>query len=353
MYIWYNSEKNMNQSKLYRLIVDPEYRIWRHALLIFTLAIITFNQIFIAYQDCASLLGYQIYFICLASFVTYIMATYINYFLLIPKLLMKEKYIRYIVFLLIVVFFLLFVNIFMEYEIRTFLELPHRIKSYTNPLILVDSLSSSMITIICFWSMSAISLFRRLSKKNEDIVKLEHEFLQSQINKLKGQASPAFLSKALQKASNSAESDAQRASKILMQLGQLLRYQLYDCDREKVLLSSEINFMEGFLKLRELVSDCDFVYSIETTGKVNNILISPLLLIVFVQSILEKDEVTHLAISISIIDNKVIFDCDFTDNYVLKDNDVWEVKERLNALYPNLYKLDIESGKVQLQLSIK
>lgn len=341
----------MNKSKLYRLIVDPKYRIWRHTLLVITLGIITFNQTFINYQDCTSLLGNKIYLIGLASFITYVIATYINYFLLIPKLLLKEKYIRYIVLLLILVLLLLFVNIFIEYELRIFLELPHRIKSYGNPLILVDSLSSSMITIICFGSMAVVTLLRQWSDKNKQISKLKYEFFQSEINKLKGKIAPTFLSEALQKASELTKSDPQRASKILMQLGQLLRYQLYDCNREKVLLSSEINFIEGFLKLRELVSD--FVYSIETTGKANNILISPLLLIILVQSILEKNEITHLAILISIIDNKVIFDCDFTDGCILTNNDVWEVKERLNALYPNLYKLDIESGKVQLQLSIK
>lgn len=343
----------MNQSKLYRLIIDPQYRIWRHILLIITLAIITFNQIFIAYQDCASLLGYQIYSICLVSFVTYIMATYINYFLLIPKLLLKEKYIGYIVFLLILVFFLLFVNIFMEYKVRTFLELPHRIKSYTNPLILVDSLSSSMITLICFWSMSAISLFRRWSKKNEDIVKLEHEFLQSEIHKLKGQISPIFLSKALQKSSKLAKSDPQRASKILMQLGQLLRYQLYDCGREKVLLNSEITFITNFLKLEELIADKPFIYSVDIEGYSRNILVSPLLLIVLVQAILTNEEIRSLDIVIDNRDQKILFACNFQESYTLLDDDMIEVKESLNALYPSLYKLDIESGKVQLQLSLK
>lgn len=353
MYIWYNSDNDMNQSKLYGLIVDPKYRIWRHALLIFTLGIITFNQIFIAYQDCTSLLGNKIYPICLISFITYVIATYINYLLLIPKLLLRGKYIKYILFLIVLVFFLLLANIFMEYVTRVFLELPHRIRSYTNPLILIDSLSSSMITIICFGSMAIIILLRKWSEKNEQISKLEYESFQSEINKLKGQISPIFLSTALQKASALAKSDPQRASKILMQLSQLLRYQLYDCNREKVLLGSEINFVSNFLKLRELADDQHFYYSIDINGSTNNILVSPLLLIVLIQFVLEKEGVTCLAVIININDDSILFDCNFTRNYTLTDSDIREVKERLNILYPNLYKLNIESGRVELQLRIK
>lgn len=343
----------MNQSKLYSLIIDPEYRIWRHTLLILTLGIITFNQIFIAYQDCASILGNKLYLVCLGSFIAYVIATYINYLFLIPKLLLKEKYIKYITLLMLLVFFLLLVNIFMEYAIRTFLELPHRIKSYTNPLILVDSLSSSMITLICFWSMSVVTLIRKWAKKNEQISKLEYEFLQSEINKLKGQVSPVFLSKALQKASELAKSDPQRASKILMQLGQLLRYQLYDCDRKKVLLSSEISFITNFLKLKELIDDQQFKYSVEIRGNGRNILVFPLLLIVLVQAILTNEKIKNLGIVIRYEDQKISFVCNFEESYALTANDIAETKQRLEALYPNLYILSIESGKVELQLNVE
>ena len=342
----------MTESKLYRLIVAPQYRIWRHALFILTLGIITFNQVFIAYQDCTSLLGYQIYFICLASLATYIVAIYINYFLLIPKLLLKERYIRYVVFLLILVFLLLIVNILMEYEIRTFLELPHRIKSYTNPLILIDSLSSSMITIICFGSMSAITLLRKRNDKSKHINELEYNFLQSEINKLKGQISPSFLSVALLKSANLTKSDPQRASDILMQVGQLLRYQLYDCEREKVLLSSEINFISNFLRTRKLVTENHCDYAIEKEGNTNNILITPLLLIFLVQYISMNNKVFSFKLNIKVLTESVFFEYLFNEDCIIADKTICEMKHKLELLYPDLYMLNNERGKIQLQLNI-
>lgn len=200
----------MDTNRLYQLIVSPQYRIWRHLSLILALGIITFNQTFISYQDCNVLLGDKVYLPCFLSFSTYIVAIYINYFIFIRKLLLKERYIKYISCLVVLVFFLLFANIFLEYIIRTYLDLPHRIKSYLNPLILLDSLASLIITIICFGSMSAITLFRKWSDKNKYVSELEYSFFLSEINKLKGQISPSFLSLALKKSSNLTKSDPQR-----------------------------------------------------------------------------------------------------------------------------------------------
>lgn len=341
------------QSKFYPLIVDSKYRIWRHLLFILTLAIITFNQVFISYQDCMPQLGNRLYIICLVSFSTYLVSTYLNYFLLIPRLLLKENYMTYILYLLLIVFILLYSGIILEYTVRTYLGLPHRIQSYTNPLIFLDSLSNSMITVICFWSMSALTLFRQWKHTNDHIITLEYQFLESEVNKLKGQVSPIFLSKALKKASSLTNQDAKKVAEILMQIGKILRYQLYDCDQEKVFLNSEITFIKNFLILNDLISDQHFEYQIEVSGNTSNILIPPLLLIVLPQHILNNNTVTALNISIETVNNKLEFNCYYSEDFTISNEDKIEVVNKLNKLYPDLYNLTTQSGKVELQLDLK
>lgn len=337
-------------SQFYRILIESNYRPWRHLFFIIVLGIITFNQVFLIYQDDSIYLRNKIYWICMASFSTYLLATYVNYFVLIPRFLVNENYFSYILLLVVSVFMLLFTNVFFEYKIRTFLGLPHRVESYLNSLVFVDNLSSSAITIICFWSMSAVQLFRTWNQKKEQVLSLETQFLESEVNKLKGQVSYTFLSKALQKTSALVSTDPKLSSTILMQLGQLLRYQLYDCDREKVFLQSEIQFIANFLNLYRLISDHHFDYSLVVKGPNNQLLITPLLLIVVVQTVVEKQSISHLKIEIKTNDQTLNFDCAFAAKYNLNDNDLVDVKNKFNTLHSYGYKLESQAGKLQVKL---
>lgn len=337
-------------SQFYRILIESNYRPWRHLFFIIVLGIITFNQVFLIYQDDSIYLRNKIYWICMASFLTYLLATYVNYFVLIPRFLANEKYLTYILLLVASVFMLLFTNVYFEYKIRTFLGLPHRIQSYLNSLVFVDNLSSSAITIICFWSMSAVELFRTWNQKKEQILSLETQFLESEVNKLKGQVSSTFLSKALQKASALVSTDPKLSSTILMQLGQLLRYQLYDCDREKVFLQSEVQFISNFLNLYRLISDRYFDYSLVIKGQTNQLLITPLLLIVVVQTLVEKQTISHLQIEIETNDQILNFDCAFAAKYNLNDNDLADVKNKFDTLHSYGYQLKSQVGNLQVKL---
>lgn len=343
----------MSQNIPYHFLFNSNYRLWRHLTFIFTLVIITFNQTFIVYQDNLSSLGNTIFLICFLSFVTYLLTTYLNYFYLIPKFLLNENYTIYIVLLIVIVVALMGCTLVLEYAIRTILSLPHRITSYSNPIILIDSLSSSAMTIICLWSMSVIKLFRKWNKKNEDVMMLEQNFLETEVNKLKGQISPIFMSRALRKAALITASDPQKASQILMLLGHLLRYQLYDCNRSKVFLNSEIIFLKNLLQLKKIIEDSCFEYVLEVKGKTNNLLISPLLFIVLIQSILIANEIKSLSINLEISEKKIRFIVNYENTYRLPPEYKMEIADKLNMLYPDLYIFTMESGNISLQLDLK
>ena len=69
---------------------------------------------------------------------------------------------------------------------------------------------------------------------------LEKNKVQTELTRLREQIQPDFLSRMLNTANVLAKKDADKASTLLLQLSHLLRYQLYDSTREKVLLSAEI-----------------------------------------------------------------------------------------------------------------
>ncbi|MDR2039599.1 MAG: histidine kinase [Bacteroidales bacterium] len=343
----------MNQIKensfLPLFLFGSKYRIWRHLIFIFVGAIITFNQVFIAYQDSQSVLGNHIYLICFSSFTLYLIAMYFNYFYLTPRFLLKNKYITYIIVLCIIVFLLPTLSLAGEYWVRNALDLPHRITSYSNPLILVDNLSASVITAICFCGISIIMLFRKWLTGNQQVARLEGEHIRSELNKLKGQITPVFLSKTLRNASASTESDPQKTSGMLMQLGQLLRYQLYDAGREKILLKSEINFLTKFIEL-EQKNNPGIKYCIHTEGDINNTFVAPMLFISIVQCIITDN--TLLDLSFKLESRTLTFTCK-PDNKKPLNEDVFSlVRQRLELQYPDKYTWALNPEMVELKIDI-
>ncbi|MDR2948097.1 MAG: histidine kinase [Prevotella sp.] len=341
--------KVIEKYKVPLLLIDPKYRIWRYLIFIMIGAIITFNQVFIAYQDCSNVLGNRIYVICFSSFLQYLAAMCFNYYFLIPRYLLKGKFVSYSVILSLGVFLLPTLAVLQEGLVRNLLELPHRVTSYTNPLIMVDNLATFMNIVICFWGISALVLFRNWLVGNERVSQLEYEHLQSEVNKLKGQITPGFLSRTLTNTSALVKTDPKKTSDMLMQLGQLLRYQLYDCNRDKVFLKSEINFLNNFLKLEQLNRN-EFKYTIETEGDLNNVIISPLLLITLVQGMI--DDSTYLNLDFRLRDQYLLLRCQSATDKEIIEDEVVLIKKRLELLYQNKYTLLLNTGFVELQLDI-
>ena len=74
-----------------------------------------------------------------------------------------------------------------------------------------------------------------------------------------------------------------------MKLSQILRYQLYDCNRGKVLLNTEIKFLTNYLELEQLVSG-KFDFRMNASGEIGRTFVFPLLFIPFIQYTVNKSK---------------------------------------------------------------
>lgn len=92
------------------------------------------------------------------------------------------------------------------------------------------------------------------------------------------------------------KSEPEKAADMVLRLSQLLRYQLYDGARDKVLLNSEITFLNNYLALEKFYSD-SFDYRIVSETELTGVLIPPLLLVAIIQYALKEPgskQVVHL-----------------------------------------------------------
>lgn len=101
-----------------------------------------------------------------------------------------------------------------------------------------------------------------------------------------------------------------------------------------------------------MITDDPFDYHLEVKGNTNKAIISPLLVIVLLQSILVQAEVKQLDVVIEAVNKNIVFQCKFTDRITLADENRQDVMEKLDTLYPDLYALTVYGGSIELKLEV-
>ena len=184
---------------------------------------------------------------------------------------------------------------------------------------------------------------------------LEKRHIQSEVEQLKEQVSPHLLFGTLNHAGVLAIQRPSEASAMLLRLSQLLRYQLYDCNREQVLLSAEIKFLNSYLMLEQSRSDT-FSFTIRQDKETAYTLVAPLLFISFVQAavrkIYEQNSRTALELDFSTSTGSVTFSFSSTPAPLFIDINYSKINQRLNLLYPGRHSLRISDCRIILNMEL-
>lgn len=198
--------------------------------------------------------------------------------------------------------------------------------------------------------ISSVVLLRYWIIHSQQMDKFEQAKIKSELEHLKSQINPNFLFNTIDRANILSRKKPEQASEVLIKLGKLLRYQLYDSTREKVLLSSVVSFIRDFLHLEKMRRN-RFDYSVTEEGNIQNILIPPLLFIPFVEyaitAIPNNSVSTFLSVSFRIDENLLKFNCSYSpkDSTLITQNEISgleNVKRRLDLLYGSRYELAVK-----------
>jgi LytS/YehU family sensor histidine kinase len=202
-------------------------------------------------------------------------------YVLVPKVLFKNKYGQYFLFVLFAMTVSFIVFIFILLKIEAFhTEMRNEELNVRN--ILQGLLSFAFLFGTLTAASTAIKLFQCWIKDKLRILELEKNTMQSELELLKNQITPHFLLNTLNNTNVLINTEPEKASDVVMTLSDLLRYQLYESTRENVLLSSDIRFLKDFLDLEKIRRN-QFEYVITVNGN-SNILVPPLLFIPFVEN---------------------------------------------------------------------
>ena len=232
----------------------------------------------------------------------------------------------------------------------------HARGSYRFVAMLMDYISSFILTMLCTIGGTMTVLLKEWMTDHQRVSQMEKACMLSEMEQLKEQVSPELLFKTLHRSGELTLNEPDKASKMLMKLSQLLRYQLYDCNRQKVLLSGEIAFLTNYLTL-EQNSLTQFSYELTSEGEVQRMLIPPLLFIPFVQYVvkliheLRLSIPVYLKIHLKVEKNTVAFTCSCPDLDLSTDKGLERIRQRLDILYDHRYELSLTTKCIRLKLN--
>lgn len=187
------------------------------------------------------------------------------------------------------------------------------------------------------------------------------EKLEAETNFLKTQINPHFLFNTLNNIYSLTLSQSTDAAFITRQLKNLITYMLYDCTKDRVPLTGEIEFLKNYInleRLRNKQEQTDIQLTIK--GEPDNKQIAPLLLINFVENAFKhgvKAGINNAFVSISLLIMDNVLAMEIVNSKPEQTGDqqksvkedggigIQNVSRRLDILYPHKHKLRISESK--------
>ena len=181
---------------------------------------------------------------------------------------------------------------------------------------------------------------------------------------LKNQINPHFLFNTLNNISSLTQIDPDAAQDAIAQLSDLLRYAMYETNKNTVPIQGEVEFMRNYISLMEL--RCNDKTEVTTTFDVQqNMEIAPLLFISLIENAFKhgvsSSRPSKIDIRLLQNENELVFNCDNT-NYPKDDADrsgsgigLENTRRRLDLMYAGRYSWEqsLEDNIYHVQIRIK
>lgn len=214
-----------------------------------------------AFSDAIPSVGPSILLASLPMAGLMLMAAWVNYSLLIPRLFTRGKYLPYLVVCFILAMAIPLIGIAMECGVRHWLSLPDRIHNYLSPWILIDSLSTASLLMVVMVAMGVgriYTLWKQETSREQTIAKQYAKAIES-MNK----SIPATeVAKRLSQIKLLIDVNPVEADRSLRNLSETLRRDLYDLpkipsvdNQSKQIAPKLVEFISGkrFTLLRDLM----------------------------------------------------------------------------------------------------
>lgn len=231
-------------------------------------------------------------------------------------------------------------------------------------IIIWSSISAGLLSAIKVTLIAvALAIIKRWWLKQKEKEKVEKEKVLTELQLLKAQIHPAFLFSTLNNIIEHAGTASPKSAQMLIKLSDLLSYMLYECDEPEVELEKELNMVKDYMGLEKIRQGERLEMTVRINGDTNRMLITPLILLPFIDNSLsycndERLEQAWINLDISIVDNnlflKVINGLPDGIAKEINNNDqkLVNVQKRLQLLYPGRHEIKINAEQELLMMCL-
>jgi sensor histidine kinase YesM len=293
-----------------------------------------------------------------ALFLPQIFFTYALLSFVLPKYLLKNKYLLSFVW---IVFFLMITSVFvylmLSYVNQPIMEavLPRKYMVYN---LRTSAGNIFMGLVICgkgaltvsagACSVKLVKYWHLKEKRNLELTK---EKTEAQLQLLTAQVHPNFLFNTLNNIYSKAQTESPGSAKMIDELSHILRYVLYEGKRELVPLENELQMLIDYINLEKMRYDNKLDLYLSLPSKTEGVHMAPLLLLPFVENCFKhgtskmlnnpwinlKIELRQTSFFMKLMNGKK----DLQKTNARKGTGIENVRKRLDLLYKNKYDLKI------------
>lgn len=208
-----------------------------------------------------------------------------------------------------------------------------------------------------------INTLKGYYQKLEEKANLIQETSNAELHLLKAQVHPHFLFNTLNNIYSFTLNNPKIAAGLVLKLSHTIKYMTYDCEAELVPLKKEIEMINDYIGLEKVRYGQRLDLKLSITGDSENKLISPLLLIPFVENSFKHGsskmlEYAWIDIHLNIMDDFLDFSISNSKPQNIKPNGLnglglTNVRKRLQLLYPGQHLLEIRSDEHSHEVKLK
>jgi len=291
---------------------------------------------------------------------TLIVPVLVNFYILIPLLLKKEKHLVYVLAFVLNVILFAQLNIwFFEYFID-FVFPDYYFISYHSNITLVTIFG--VFLIVTTLIKLSVDWFYLNSNENREL-KIRNQQIQTQLSALRSQINPHFLFNSLNVIYALAIENKTETKDAIVQLSDILRYVIYDSNTELVALKDEVTLLRNYIefqKFRQLQTDN---IAFNATIDNENYQIYPMLLLPLIENSFKygiKGDINHTFIQINLKQKDHEFTFDIVNNFSeihLETNGhsgvgLENIQKNLDLVYPKRHQFKITKTKGTFRVTL-
>jgi LytS/YehU family sensor histidine kinase len=227
---------------------------------------------------------------------------------------------------------------------------------------LSNSLYNFSIVLFYLAFASALHLSKEWYLQQELIRKMEVEKLSTELEYLRAQINPHFLFNSINTIYFQIDKQNNAARETLNKFSDMLRYQLYECNADNIEIEKEVKYLDSYVNLQRLRMGGNFKIDFGAEN-LNHFNIPPLLLIPFVENAFKHvsnyvEKNNKISIHLTKERNEFKFSVINTIDSTTPESEnggigLKNVKRRLELLYGDRYRLDIQKSSETFSVSLE